>query len=108
MNQSTNDGTLQLHADGQLLVEFTNAGEIRTGPAFKDDTAANLVLRMLAAQFPTWQGGFIAAFLRFQKPAVDSRALLRGVLGGAPVANEVSDRLWSAVVEQLAVRAEEA
>lgn len=100
------EGALSIHANGELLLELGVDGTVTAGPAFLQDDNVKLVFRALALKYPRWAGDMIANYVRSLPALVSSRVAVATAAGG-PVAGDLATRIYKAVLEEVAIRAEE-
>jgi hypothetical protein len=100
------EGALSIYADEKLLLELRADGSVVAGEQFTEGENAKLVFRALALKYPRWAGDMIAAYVRALPLLVSSRMVIVGAVGG-PVATDMASRVYRAVLEEVAMRAEE-
>lgn len=100
------DGALSIHSMGELLIEFNADGTVVVGPKFQQDEAIKLIFRALALRYPRWVGDLVASYVRGMPTALSSRLAVSTAVG-TPVASDLGSRIYRAVLEEVAMRAEE-
>ena len=99
----TAEGALVIHANGKLLFEATAEGQLRGGEQF-DELSAH-VWRALSLQYPAWIGATVAAYVRAMPPSLSSQIAVSAA-SGQSLQMELTHRIYRAVLEEVALRAE--